>query len=288
MPTDRDYEEILRDHQPRSPIIPKRRDVSRSASADGSTAGNLTIDTIKVRTMKANNSAGVISRIKKINPPMSRINILAKRVSQPQKGTQSSLSRSPGGRISPSPKNQAKTTVPTTTRSPRNQVPIKSIEDQQKVAIMKSKGFRMDEIGQKGDSQEFSDYNHVGQQKVKISLVKVWYDSEGIAGIYAEYLTNTGERIKGIENILDKSGYKSAEFVATDGDYLGSISGYVNREDSSIESLTFVSAEGVTTSVGKAKRNSKAFKFDINDFEFPSMIYGCVKGKKRIFFIERN
>ena len=276
MPTGRDYEEILRDHQPRSPIIPKRREVSRSASADGSTAGNLTVDTIKVRSMKANYPAGIMPRIKKLNPPMSRINILAKRTSQPL----DSLSRSPGGRISPSPKNQSKTTVPTTTRSPRNQVPVKSVEDQQKVAIMKSKGFRMDEIGHKGEkeNQEFSDYNHVGQQKVKISLVKVWYDSEGIAGIYAEYLTKSGERIKGVENILDKTGYKTAEFVATDGDYLGSISGFINREENCIESLTFVSAEGVTTSVGKSKRNSKAFKFDINDFEFPSMIYGCVKG----------
>jgi len=235
VPPGRDYEEILRDHQPRSPIIARKREIaSRSASADGSTAGNLTIDTIKVRSMKGDSSrsGNILPRLKKPAPQMSRINIGAgSRTSQAKKSSDS-LSRSPQGRISPSPKNQT-----ATTRSPRNQVPIvlpgrRNVEDQQKAAIMKSKGFRMDEVGHKGDkqSEEFSDYNQIGQQKVKIVLVRVWYDAEGIAGIYAEYMTEDGKKLQGVENIKENSGYKTAEFVATDGDYLGQISGYVNKE----------------------------------------------------------
>jgi len=285
VPPGRDYEEILRDHQPRSPIIARKREIaSRSASADGSTAGNLTIDTIKVRSMKGDNRSGnILPRLKKPAPQMSRINIGAGSRSALTKKAGDSLSRSPIGRISPSPKNQT-----ATTRSPRGQVPIvlpgrRNVEDQQKAAIMKSKGFRMDEVGYKGDkqSEEFSDYNEIGQQKVKITLVRVWYDVEGIAGIYAEYMTEDGKKLQGVENIKENSGYKTAEFVATDGDYLGQISGYVNNEENCVESLTFVSNEGVTTSVGKAKKTSKTFKFDINDFEYPSMLYGCVKSRNK-------
>jgi len=144
---------------------------------------------------------------------------------------------------------------------------------------MTFKGYRMDEVGRKMEKEgakAFYDIECYGMhRKVRVFAVKVWYDDNVIAGIQAGYRSETGQLVQGSESVLNKEKYKSILWKCDlTEDYLKNITGFMNKEETAIESLTLVSNKGETRTVGTPKKDSKPFKYDINDLEYPAVFHG--------------
>jgi len=144
-----------------------------------------------------------------------------------------------------------------------------------------SKGFRKDERGKIVNEDEgvnFNDKDIVGKQKVKIIAVDVWYDDQKITGIQAVYENNKGEVIEGGPHVVNPDKSKMVTFETLEEDYIKEFSGFMNKNETMIECLIMRTFRGETMKVGQPKKDSKLFKFDINELEYPAILYGSVKG----------
>ena len=115
--------------------------------------------------------------------------------------------------------------------------------------------------------------------KPRICGIRVWHDGKRLNGIQAIYRGPDGSKIEGEKNVKDAYKYKATKFDMADDDYLREFSGFMNSTETAIDCLIFKSFLGETRKVGKAAPTSKLFKFDIQTFEYPSSIYGSIRGK---------
>jgi len=140
-------------------------------------------------------------------------------------------------------------------------------------------GYRKDDrgkISQDGSGEHFSDKDLMGTTKPKIVGLKVWHDNRRITGFQAVYKTPSGLK-EGTAHVKNPQAYKLESFEMGGEDYLKEISGFTNKADNNFECLMLMSAKGETKKILEPNRESKLFKFDINELEFPSIIYGYLK-----------
>jgi len=155
---------------------------------------------------------------------------------------------------------------------------IESLNEYAKNSFLYS-GYRKDERGkvsQEGPGEQFSDKDLMGLTKPKIVGLKVWHDNRRITGFQAVYKTTTGLK-EGAAHVKNPQAYKLESFEMGGDDYLKEISGFTNKADNNFECLMLMSAKGETKKILEPNRESKLFKFDINELEFPSIIYGYIK-----------
>jgi len=171
----------------------------------------------------------------------------------------------------------------------------KASEPEKQDAIVKGmtfRGYRMDEVGHKMEKEggkAFYDQEIIGDKRVSIFAVKVWHDNNCISGLQAGYRSKQKELIQGIEHVLDKEKCQSMLFYLKDEqDYLREVKGFINKEENVIESLTLISAKGTNMTVGKEKKKSKPFRFDINELEYPAVFHGSLRSKQRVNFTGNN
>jgi len=126
---------------------------------------------------------------------------------------------------------------------------------------------------------DFNDKDLIGDKKVKICGVRVWHDGQKLNGIQAIYRQGDGTIIKGRKHIENAYKYKAVKFDMDEDDYLKDVTGFVSNEDDAVQCLIFRSAKEQVRRVGNTGDQSKQFKFDINENEFPAIIYGSVKSK---------
>ncbi len=143
---------------------------------------------------------------------------------------------------------------------------------------LNNKGFRKDERGRPKKGREFSDQKILGDQKAKITSLKVWKLDGRIGGIQATYATKDGKIIEGGKHLNNNNGNPEA-FETESGDHIKEISGFIDRTEGVIECLIITSFKGESKRIGEPKKTSKLFKFDINELEYPACIYGTLKGK---------
>lgn len=147
-------------------------------------------------------------------------------------------------------------------------------------------GYRKDDRGKivnDGPGEHFSDKELMGNTKPRIIGLKVWHDNRRIVGFQAVYKTKDGKTQDGGQHVRNPQAYKLETFELTDDDYIKEISGFTNTAETSLECLILMSVKGETKKVLEPTRESRLFKFDINELEFPSIIYGYIKGKLRFY-----
>lgn len=127
--------------------------------------------------------------------------------------------------------------------------------------------------------KEFNDRDTIGSHNVKIYGVRVWYDGKRLNGIQGFYRTHTGRKFEGKKHIKDQYKYKVSKFELEGDDYLKELSGHLNAEGDTVECLIFKSFYGQNRKVGQASENSRLFRFDISENEFPAIFYGTMRGK---------
>lgn len=143
------------------------------------------------------------------------------------------------------------------------------------------KGFRRDERGNNKGATDWSDKDIVGENKVRINEVKVWFDKEKITGVAFNYITEKGDSIKGEDYVLDPDNSQSETLEIKEDDYLKEVSGFINKDEDVIECLILTTFTGEGKKIGiSGGKDSKLFKLDINELEYPSIAYGSIKGEK--------
>jgi len=166
--------------------------------------------------------------------------------------------------------------------SPKKPQPNHLLVDYAQRHKFQMKGFRKDERGKAVNDDEgvnFNDKDIIGKQKVKIIAVDVWYDDQKITGIQAVYENNKGEVIEGGPHVVNAEKSKMITFETLEEDYVKEFSGFMNKNETMIECLIMRTFRGETMKVGQPSKDSKLFKFDINELEYPAILYGSVKGK---------
>jgi len=136
-------------------------------------------------------------------------------------------------------------------------------------------GYRKDERGKvPTDSpvEHFSDKELMGTSRPKIIGLKVWHDNRRIVGFQAVY-NNNEKVVDGGSHVRNAHAYKLESFELTGDDYLKEISGFTNKTESMIDCLILMSSKGETKKILEPTKESRFFKFDINELEFPSIIY---------------
>ena len=148
-------------------------------------------------------------------------------------------------------------------------------------------GVRKDERGKAAaDDQEFDDQDILKEIKdTKIARLKVWHTNTNITGLQAIYRDPNGEIIEAPAVVSTKmqEQYREQDIDLESDDYVKEICGFLDRNEKYIQSLIITSAKGESRRVGNSSSDSKLFKFDINEYEFPSVLYGSVEyeyGKK--------
>lgn len=145
-----------------------------------------------------------------------------------------------------------------------------------------NKGYRKDDVGKlltEKEGENFSDKEAVGKAKVKIIAIDVWYDDYKVIGLQAVYEDSNKEIVEGGPHVLNPEGCKMITFETLEEDYIKSISGFMNREETVVEALIFRTFRGEIMKVNKPNKDSRLFRFDINEFEYPAVIYGSLKCK---------
>mmetsp|Transcript_33323 Transcript_33323/g.30278 ORF Transcript_33323/g.30278 Transcript_33323/m.30278 type:complete len:227 (+) Transcript_33323:505-1185(+) len=139
------------------------------------------------------------------------------------------------------------------------------------------KGFRKDERGRVKAGQEFNDKELIGEERARIVGLKVWKGNGKITGVKAFYKIGKG-LLEGDTHLIDNSSFTFEEYnFEEQGDYVKEISGFIDRSGGAIECLIVTSFKGDTKKVGEPTKNSKLFKFDINEMEYPACLYGTLK-----------
>jgi len=117
----------------------------------------------------------------------------------------------------------------------------------------------------------------MGNSRPKIIGLKVWHDNRRIVGFQAVY-NNNEKTADGAAHVKNPQAYKLESFELTSDDYLKEISGFTSKNDNMIDCLVLMSSKGETKKILEPTKESKFFKFDINELEFPSILYGYIAG----------
>jgi len=142
------------------------------------------------------------------------------------------------------------------------------------------KGFRKDERGSSKYGVDFDDREYLQDKKVRIASIKVWHDGSKVVGIQAEYRSVDGSIVKGGQHLSKNiESQNPAEFNLEKDDYVKEISGFLDKKEETIECLILRSFTGMSLRIGQPKNNSKLFKLDINELEYPSILFGNMRGK---------
>ena len=144
---------------------------------------------------------------------------------------------------------------------------------------MSNIGFRKEEKGKATkDAKLFSYHDALNNKLCKVSGIKVWYDRDCIAGFLAFYKDNDGAVLRGNMNVSVQGAVKcqNEDVQFEEGDYLKKISGMMDRSESCVQSLTLVSANGRVVNIGKPSNSGKLFRFDINEYEYPTTLFGAL------------
>ena len=152
-----------------------------------------------------------------------------------------------------------------------------------------SKGFRKDERGKvlrEDEGINFNDKDIVGKQKVKMIALDVWHDDYCINGLQGVYENEAGEIIEGGAQVKNADKSKMVTFETLEEDFVKEITGFINKAETVIECLILRTFRGETMRVGTASKDSKLFKFDINELEYPAMFYGSIRGI--VYYFEKR
>ena len=144
---------------------------------------------------------------------------------------------------------------------------------------------RRDNSVDKIEAIEFNDRDIIGDHNVKIYGVRVWYDGKRLNGIQGFYRTHNGRKFEGKKHVKDQYKYKVSKFELEGDDYLKEVSGHLNAEGDTVECLMFKSFYGQSRKVGQASENSRLFRFDISENEFPAVFYGSMRGMNLVSMI---
>ena len=100
-----------------------------------------------------------------------------------------------------------------------------------------------------------------------------------MAGIKALYQDAQGGDIEGKKNVSSAglADYHSQDVRFNSGDFLKELSGTFDKTETFVQSLSFVTSHGETHKVGDTTSPGKPFKFDINEYEFPAVIFGALE-----------
>lgn len=160
----------------------------------------------------------------------------------------------------------------------REEIENKSLVRPKKQEAIGMSGMRMEEVGKATKNTEaFSDQELFTNKKDwRITGVTVWMNKKAVSGLMARYRDSNGETIQGnmhgISAVQHSDNGQEIKFQA--GDYLKNISGFLDKSETYIQVLKFITAKGETHEVGKVGNTSKPFEFDINEYEYPAVIFG--------------
>jgi hypothetical protein len=138
------------------------------------------------------------------------------------------------------------------------------------------KGYRKDERGSSKYGVDFNDREAIQDRKVRISQFNAWHDGTKVVGIQAQYRTPENDIIKGEAHVKD-SKVQAYEFKVEQDDYLKEISGFLDKKEEVIECLILTSFKGQSQKMGESGKDSKLFKLDINELEFPAILFGTLR-----------
>lgn len=142
-------------------------------------------------------------------------------------------------------------------------------------------GLRKEERGKAiGNVQLFTDQDlFKDRTDWKVIGFTVWLNSNGVAGIKALYQDAQGGDIEGKKNVSSAglADYHSQDVRFNSGDFLKELSGTFDKTETFVQSLSFVTSHGETHKVGDTTSPGKPFKFDINEYEFPAVIFGALE-----------
>jgi len=142
-----------------------------------------------------------------------------------------------------------------------------------------SKGYRKDEKGKPVSEEEgvnFNDKDVVGKQRVKIIALDVWHDEQKINGIQAVYENDKGDVIEGGPHVVNPDKSKIVTFETLEEDHIKEISGFTDKNETTIQCLILRTFRGETMKIGQPHKDGKLFKFDINELEYPAVIFGSI------------
>lgn len=71
--------------------------------------------------------------------------------------------------------------------------------------------------------------------------------------------------------------YKEDVFSLTGTDYVKEICGFLDKNEKYVQALIFTSVRGESKRIGNSTPDSKLFKLDINEYEYPTILYGAVE-----------
>ena len=171
-------------------------------------------------------------------------------------------------------------------KKPAAQAIIESVKQN-----FQNKGYRKDDVGKllsEKEGENFSDKEAVGKAKVKIIAIDVWYDDDKIIGVQAVYEDSDKEIIEGGPHVLNPEGCKMITFETLEEDYVKSISGFMSKDETVVECLIFRTFRGEHMKINKPNKDSKLFRFDINEFEYPAVLYGSLKCKYFVYDSKPN
>jgi len=143
-----------------------------------------------------------------------------------------------------------------------------------------SKGYRKDEKGKPVSEEEgvnFNDKDVVGKQRVKMIALDIWHDEQKINGIQAVYENDKGDVIEGGPHVVNPDKSKIVTFETLEEDHIKEISGFTDKNETTIQCLILRTFRGETMKVGQPTKDSKLFKFDINELEYPAVIFGSIR-----------
>ncbi len=171
--------------------------------------------------------------------------------------------------------------------SPKKPQPNHLLVEYAKKNNFQGKGYRKDERGKPVHEDEginFNDKDVVGKQRVKMIALDIWHDDHKITGIQAVYENDKGDVIEGGPHVVNPDQSKMVTFETLEEDHVKEISGFTDKNETSIQCLILRTFRGETMKVGQPTKDSKLFKFDINELEYPAVLYGSIKG---IFILKR-
>ena len=113
----------------------------------------------------------------------------------------------------------------------------------------------------------------------KIFGFKVWSTNANITGIQAFYRDDQNRQWEGSANVSATmiGQYKEDVFSLTGTDYVKEICGFLDKNEKYVQALIFTSVRGESKRIGNSTPDSKLFKLDINEYEYPTILYGAVE-----------
>jgi hypothetical protein len=118
-----------------------------------------------------------------------------------------------------------------------------------------------------------------GCKDTRIVGFTFWHNSKNITGIQAIYKDSLNRQIEGSVNVSEvaKNQSKEDSLQLAPGDYIKEICGYLDKNEKYVQSLIITSEKGESKRIGSSTSESKLFKLDINEYEYPSILYGAIE-----------